>query len=153
MKRLIYLFVLPLAILFSCNDDKNFSPVDLTLTLSGVTEFDGKFYTTSGEDVTIKDLTVKAIDGKTTDVVNVIYYLDGMPLLGTPGFPFLGTIPTENLRPGGYSLGVAGNILQVDAPIQEFAVAYPLIIVEDADLLPQDAPELGIYSLSIRMSN
>lgn len=154
MKKLFYsLFLLPLCLLMSCDDDKDFSPVDMTLTLSGVTQYQGAFYTVSGDDVTINSLTVKAQDGKESLAQNVIFYLNGAPLLGTPANPFLGTFSTAGLQPGIYSLDVAGDLLQVGSSLQIFAVSFPLVIVESQENLPSEAPEIGTYSQVITLSN
>ena len=153
MKKLFYLlFLLPVALLMSCNDDKDFSPVDMTLSLTGVTEYNGTFYAIQGEDVTIDNLSVKAADGKNTDVANVTFYFDGIPLIGTPVNPFLGTFSTENIPAGTYSLSIDGNLLQVDSSIKVFAVNFPVTIVETAEDLPDGAPEIGTYSQTIRIS-
>lgn len=152
MKKIFYLFLLPLALLMSCNDDKDFSPVDLTLTLSGVTVANGQFYTVAGENVTIENLEAKAQDGRNTGVNNVIFDLSGIPLIGTPGNPFSGTIPTENLQIGTYSLGLSGNLLQVESSLKYFAISYPLTIVENSEDLPEGAPEIGTYSLTDNLS-
>ena len=153
MKKLFYLFLLlPFSLLMSCSDDKDFSPVDMTLTLSGVTQSNDVFYTVSGEDITVENLTVKAIDGRNTLLQNVTIYFDGIPLIGTPGNPFTGTLSTENIPAGKYSIGISGNILQEDASLKIFAVTYPLTIVSDSEALPTDSPELGTYSQTIRIS-
>ena len=154
MKKLYYLFLLlPFSLLMACSDDKDFSPVDMTLTLDGVTQIDKSFYTVSGEDVTIEDLQVKSIDGKNTSVANVTFSLNGVPLVGTPANPFLGTFSTEGLAAGTYSINVTGNLLQVDQSIKVFAVNYPLTIVSSEENLPDGAPEFGSYSQTIRISD
>lgn len=153
MKKLFYFFLLlPFSMLMSCSDDnKEFSPTDMTLTVSGVTEYNGGFYTVEGENVTLEKLTLKAIDGKDTEVANVTYYIDGLPLLSTPGNPFLGTFSTEGFAAGTYSLSLTGNLLQVDSPIKIFTANYPITIVETQEDLPAGAPELGTYSLTLRI--
>ena len=153
MKKLFYLFLLlPFTMLVSCSKD-DFSPVDMTLTLSGVTQVNDHFYSVEGEDITIENLTVKALNGENCGLANVVYSLDGIPLLGTPGNPFLGTIPTENLPgPGTYSLNITGNLLEVGSAVKVFAVSYPITIVESAEDLPENAPEIGSYSYTITIT-
>ncbi|MCH5235452.1 MAG: hypothetical protein J1E16_09160 [Muribaculaceae bacterium] len=154
MKKLYYLFLLlPFSLLFSCSDDKDFSPVDMTLTLDGVTLVNDNFYTISGENVSVENLEVKSIDGKNSAVTNVLFTLNGMPLNGVPGNPFVGTISTENLKAGTYSLEISGNLIQVDSSIKIFAVSYPLTIVESEENLPTGAPEIGSYSQTIRLTD
>ena len=154
MKKLFYsLLLLPLCMLMSCDDDKDFSPVDMTLTLSGVTSFQGAFYTVAGEEVSINSLTVKAENGKESLAQNVVFYLNGAPLLGTPSNPFLGTFSTDGLRPGTYSIGLTGDLLQVGSSLQIFTVSSPLVIVENIENLPPEAPEIGTYSLVTTLTN
>lgn len=153
MKKLFYLFLLlPFSLLFSCSDDKDFSPVDLTLTLSGVTMSNDNFYTVAGETVTIDGLDAKAIDGKNSGVSNLIFYWNGVPLLGQPGDPFNGEISTENLPAGTYTLGVTGYMLQEGASLMDFAASYTLTVVSSIDDLPAGAPEIGTYSTTMRFS-
>lgn len=151
MKKLFYLFLLlPFSLLMSCKDDNEFSPVDLTVTVSGVTEYNGAFYAVAGDDITILSFTPKAIDGKATDLANVVFYLNDAPLLDQFGYPAMGTFSTQGLPPGTYSLSMTGNLLQVDSPIKIFAVSYPIVLVENEESLPAEAPEFGTYSLTIR---
>lgn len=153
MKKLSYLLLLlPLSFLFSCSNDKDFSPVDLTLTLSGVTMSNDNFYTVAGETVTIDNLEAKAIDGTNSGVSNLVFYLNGVPLVGQPGNPFNGEINTENLPAGTYTLGVTGYMLQEGASLMDFASSYSLTIVSSEDDLPADAPEIGTYSTTVRFS-
>ncbi|MCH5240165.1 MAG: hypothetical protein J1F38_08070 [Muribaculaceae bacterium] len=147
MKKLLYLFlVLPFSLLISCNDDKDFSPVDIMLTLSGVTESDGDFMTVAGEEVSIDGIGAKSIDGKNSALTNITFYLNGAPLIGTPGNPFQGTFSTEGFKAGTYYLSFTGNLLQEGAPIQIFTVDYPIIIFENQEDLPENAPEIGTYT-------
>lgn len=148
MKKLYYLFLLlPLSFLFSCNDDKDLAPVDITLTLDGVTVVDGTFYTVAGEGVVIEDLGTES--SKKTVLTNVFYNLNGRPILGSPGV--LGSFSTEDLTPGTYSLNVSGNLLQVDASIQIFTVDYPFTVVSSEEDLPSGAPAIGTYSLTVKI--
>ena len=153
MKKFYYLFLLlPLTLLMSCSNDDDFSPVDMTLTLGGVTLVNNNFYSVAGEKVSVENLEVKSIDGKNSAVTNVLFSLNGVPLNGVPGSPFVSSIPTENLQPGTYSIEITGNLLQVDSSIKVFAVDYSLTIVESEEDLPTDAPEIGSYSQTIRIS-
>ncbi|MCH5227294.1 MAG: hypothetical protein J1F16_05695 [Muribaculaceae bacterium] len=154
MKKFYYLFLaLPFALLMSCNDDKNFSPVDMTLTLSGVTMVDNTFYTVADDIVTVNNLSVKAVDGKNTALNNIVFLLGNVPLPPTPGSTIISGFSTEDFPAGVYSLGITGTLLQVDSPVKTFAVSYPLVIVESQDDLPDGAPELGTYSVTIRIDS
>lgn len=154
MKKLLYLcLLLPFTMFISCNDDKDFSPVDMTITVSGVTQSNDVFYTVAGENVSVDNLTVKAIDGKSTDVANVQFALDDVPLLPTPpGKESLTSFSTENLPAGTYALNVAGNLLQVDSSIKIFAVSYKLVVVDNEEDLPAGLPAIGTYSQTIKVT-
>ena len=153
MKKFFYLLLLlPFSMLMSCDDDKDFSPVDMTLTLDGVTYYNNSFYTISGDDVTIENLSAKALGDKNTEIANVTFYFDGIPLIGEPGNPFRGTFSTENIPAGNYTINVAGNLLQVDSSIKIFSVNYPLTIVASEDELPAGAPEIGSYSQTVTIT-
>ena len=152
MKKLFYLFLLPLAFLASCDDNDDISPVDMTLTLSGVTQVNDSFYAVAGDEVTIDGISVKAVDGKDTTVANVSYSLDGYLFTGTMMEPFNGTFSTENLSAGTHTIGVEGNLLQVDAAIQVFAATYSLTIVESEDDLPEGYPAFGTYSETLSLN-
>lgn len=153
MKKLFYLFfLLPFSLLISCNNNDDLSPVDLTLTLSGVTESNDFFITVAGEEVTIEGITAKSIDGKNSAVSNITFYLNGVPLIGTPVNPFRGTFSTEGFEAGTYFISVSGNLLQEGASIQIFTIEYPIKIVESQEYLPENSPEIGTYSQTIRIS-
>lgn len=151
MKKLFYLFLLlPFSLFVSCDDDKDFSPVDMTITLSGVTQSNDNFYTVAGNDVTIENLDVKAVDGTSTAVTNVMFYLDGAPIFVAPGEAI--GFSTENLPAGTYTIGVQGNLLQVDQSVKIFAVTYQVTIVDSQEELPTGAPEIGSYSQTITIN-
>lgn len=154
MKKFYYLLLLlPFSLLMSCDDDKDFVPVDMTLTLDGVTVLNDSFYTVSGEDITIENLAVKTLGNKNSDVTNVTFSFNGIPLIGDPMNPFRGTFSTEGIPAGNYSLNVTGNLLQVDQSIKIFAVNYPITIVDSEENLPSGAPELGSYSQTITITD
>lgn len=154
MKKLYYLLLLlPFSLLISCNDDKDFSPVDMTLTLDGVTLVNDNFYTVAGENVSVENLEVKSIDGKNTGVTHVLITINGVPMNGVPGNPFIGPVSTENLSAGTYTIEVSGNLIQVDSSVKIFAVTYPLTIVESQEDLPSGTPEIGTYSQTIRLTD
>lgn len=152
MKKLLYLFlVLPFSLLISCNDDNDLAPVDLTLTLTGVTVSEDDFITVAGEEVSIEGISAKSIDGKNSGLSNIRFYLNGVPLIGTPGNPFMGTFSTEGFEPGTYYISLTGNLLQEGASIQIFTADYPIKIVENQEELPENAPEIGTYTQTIRI--
>ena len=150
MKKLIYLlFLLPLSFFNSCDKD-DLSPFDMTLTLGGVTQTDNTFYAVAGEDIAIESLSVDPVGGKNTALANVMFYVDGMPIWSNPWENVNGiTFSTANLSVGPHTLGISGNLLQVDQSIQQFAATYKLVLVESEEDLPVGAPEVGSYSQTI----
>ena len=61
MKKLFYLlFLLPLAFFASCSDDDDLAQVDFSVTLSGVSQVDSKFYTVVGDTVSVDGVSVKS---------------------------------------------------------------------------------------------
>lgn len=154
MKKLFYLlFLLPFSLLTSCDKD-DFQPFDMTLTLSGVTQYDGNFYVVAGDNVTIENVSVKTLGDKATAITNVMFYVDNVPLYNVPWSPAVpATFSTSNLPAGRHTIQVAGNLLQVDQSIQDFIATYSLIIVDSSENLPEGAPELGSYSQTITFNN
>lgn len=152
MKKFYYLLLLlPLSLLMSCKDDE-IDPVDMTLSLEGVTYTDNGFYTITGEEVIVESFSVKSVDNKNTALDNVMFSLNGVPIIKEPGNEYVIGFSTENLPAGKYSLNVTGNLLQVDSSIKIFAINYPITIVESSDDLPSGAPEIGTYSQTIRVN-
>lgn len=148
MKKLLYLLLLLPATLFSSCDKDEVSPFDMTLTMSGVTQDNGAFYAVSGSDITISNLGVKSLDGTATQVSNVLFFLDGRPLISTPWNINPWTFSTTGLPAGRHTIAVTGYLLQVDHSMKDFAVNYPLVIVDSQENLPAEAPEIGQYSLT-----
>lgn len=154
MKKLFYLlFLLPLAFFAACDDDDKLPSVDFTLTLSNVTLNENAFYAVKGDTVRIDGVSVKPIDnGKSATVTGVRYYLDYMPIMSDPILsPFTTAFTTENLDARTYNLGITATVLQVDKSIGNTVINVPLVLVESKDKLPSGAPELGEYSMSMRI--
>ena len=150
MKKLLYLLLLlPFSVLTSCNKE-DLAPFDLSLTLGGVTQVNNNFYVVSGDNVTIESLKVDPVGGKNTAVANVMFFIDNAPIFVNP-WDAVNEIEfsTANLQPGVHTIGITGNLLQVDQSLQTFAVSYPLVIVEDKEALPADAPETGSYTQTV----
>lgn len=178
MKKLFYLLLmLPFAFFASCNDDDDLPQVDLTLTLSGVTQYDNAFYAVQGDDVatgtevataddesgadsgestesdnviTIDGLTATSLTNQNAAVSNVFFFLDGRGLVPAFDEPYYCKIPTANLEVGTHVINVTANVLQVDKSIANAALNYPLVVVASADDLPDGAPAIGTYSVTIR---
>lgn len=176
MKKLFYLLLmLPLAFFASCSDDDDLPQVDLTLTMSGVTQYDDAFYavkaettetetetaTTDTEDgkddetlpegvITIDSFTAQSLTNKNASVANVSFFLDGLFVPPSFNTSYVCAISTADLPVGTHSLSVTANVLQVDKSIATAALNYPLKIVASADDLPEGAPAIGTYSVTVR---
>ena len=176
MKKLLYLLLmLPLAFFASCSDDDDLPQVDLTLTLSGVTQYDGSFYAvkvqpsdtdteatlTDNEDgkdddtlpegvITIDSFTAQSLTNKNASVANAAFYIDGLYIAPSFNTSYVCAITTANLPVGTHSLSVVANVLQVDKSIANAALNYTLKVVASADDLPDGAPAIGTYSMTVR---
>ena len=150
MKKLFYLlYLLPVLLMASCSNDDDLAEVDLTLTLSGVTQVKGNFYAVSGDDITIDGIGVKSLTNKNATITRVMYYFEGIPLIGNPADPFLGSFSTEGLKSGTYALSFTGWVVQEDKSITTVACNFPVTIVSSAEDLPEGAPEIGTYSSTV----
>lgn len=149
MKKMLYLLLLLPAVMLGGCSKEEVAPFDLTLSMSGVTEANGQFYAVSGDEVTIQSLTAKALGNTATQVSNVMFYLDGMPLFPTVWNVNPLTFSTSGIPAGRHSIGVTGYLLQVDHSLKDFSVSYPLVIVDNQENLPEGAPETGTYSLTV----
>ena len=148
MKKLLYLLLLlPLGLLVSCDND-DFAPFDMTVNMSGVTQANDTIYTVAGENVTFESLKINPVGGKETQVTKVMFYVNGRPLFTNPWQLAAPTyFSTQNMNPGIYSIGISGNLLQVDQSINVFSVEFPLVIVASQEDLPAGAPALGSSSI------
>lgn len=153
MKKLFYLlFLLPLAFFASCNDDDDLAQVDFEVTLSNVTMVNNNYYAVAGEVVNIDGVSVKSLTDKAATVIGVRYFLDGYPIWasveeGNFNFAF----STEGMETGTHNLAITATVLQVDKSITSAALNVPITIVENAESLPSGAPEIGTYSITVRM--
>ena len=150
MKKSIYLsFLLPLVLLASCSSDDDLADVNVNLTLDGVTVADNNFYTVEGNDVTVENLSVTSLTDKPATIVNARYFLNGVPLV--PSFSQYETIgfSTTGLKPGSYNFEIAATVLQVDKSITAIASSYTINVVENEENLPEGAPEIGSYTLTL----
>lgn len=176
MKKLFYLLlVLPLALMASCSDDDDLPQVDLTLTMSGVTQYEDAFYAIGGaaaDDeaatpqadtevdgdeetlpegvITIDGLTAKSLTNQNAAVANTVYFLDGYLLRPSFDTPYVCAINASALPVGTHTLSVTTNVLQEDKSIANAALNFPLKIVASAEDLPAGAPAIGTYSITVR---
>jgi len=156
MKKLFYLLLLmPLAFFAACNDDDNLPEVDFTISMSNVTYIDKAYYAVKGDTVKVNGVSVKSIEnGKAATITGVRYYLDYLPIMTDPILaPFSTSFLTKDLPARTYNFGVTATILQVDKSICNAAVNIPLKIVESKEKLPDGAPEIGEYSVVMRIQS
>lgn len=118
-------------------------PLDISLTMSGVTVADGKFYTAAFQKAKIENVDIKYINGEVPE-----YYpnflLDLHNKIDTSKYLATGTLPIEE-----HTISVGGKLIYVDSYSLALRVDFPFVIVESIEDLPEDAPELGTYSLSV----
>ncbi|MEZ3552249.1 MAG: hypothetical protein K1W02_16320 [Muribaculaceae bacterium] len=152
MKKLVYLLlILPFAFVAACDDDDDLPEVEITYTMSNVTQVDNSFYAIKGDTAIIDNLTVKSLNGNSATVTGVRYYLDYLPIISNPVVtPFSTWFETEDLPAKKYNIGITATILQVDKSISNAAMNVPFILVENKDKLPANAPEIGTYSLTMK---
>ena len=152
MKKIFFLLLfLPLSFMFSCTKDDDLAQVDLTLTLDNVTELNGNFYTISGNEISIEGVDVKSLNGKPATITNVIFYFEGRPIAVLPGYMATGEINTSGLKDGTYTLSLTGQVLEEGKTITDIAANYSLTIVSNEENIPEEAPEIGTYSVTYRI--
>lgn len=152
MKKLFYLlFLLPFALLTSCNNDNDLPDVDLKLTLSGVAQdaTNNRFYVEQGQPATIDGLSaISSSSTKPAAVANIRYFIDGIMLFGSEDAPFSGVIPTASLTTGVHYINIEATILQVDKSIAVGHIQVPFVVVSSEEELPS---EIGTYSITMTM--
>lgn len=154
MKKLFYLaFLLPLLLCVSCGDDNDIAEVDVIMQFSGVTLANGTLYTVQGETVTIDDTSVSSLTSENAIIQRVEYFLDGVLILPDAENNFKASFDTSNLKTGEYAVVMKGLVLQVDKSVTAIRTVVPLIIVESSDDLPEEAPVIGTYKLTLSTTN
>lgn len=150
MKKLFYLlFLLPLAMFVSCDNDDDLAEVDFNVTASGVTLADNSFYTVQGETVSVDQVSVKSLTDKSATVTGIRYFIDGVPVFGSIESPYSISFSTENFAAGTHSLSIEATVLQVDKSITNCAINLPLTIVAEESDLPAGAPAIGTFTKTI----
>lgn len=148
-KQFLFLFLIPLMALFSCNDDNDLAEVDITLEISGVSEANGEMYTVEGTTVAVEKLEVTSLTDKNATIQRVEYFIDGLPLpINLENF-FTTSFSTEGFRIGKHSFGLTGVVLQVDKTLTNIKASLPLNIVESEEDLPDGASELGTATITV----
>lgn len=133
----LLLMLLPLAFLASCDSDDQFPQVELTATLSGVTQVDDVYYAVAGEPVTIDAVTCRPLIDNATALSGVDYYVNYRLLGYAPAAPFTATFTPE--QAGGYLLQMYTTILQVDKSITSACITVKIVAVASAADIPTGA--------------
>ncbi len=150
MKKLLYLtFILPLLAFASCSDDDDIADVDVQMQFSGVTLVDGALYTIQGETVSIDNTTVISQTSENAIIQRVEYFLNGNLILPDPENWLAASFSTSDLHTGKYAIGMRGLVLQVDKTVTAVATETPLIVVNSVEELPENAPEIGTYRITM----
>lgn len=142
MKRLFYLFIcaLPLMFVSSCDDDNDLPDVDFIIDITDGVYKDGNIYVVAGEDLTIKSIqVVNNEQGRNAIISYADYYWDYLRIAQSIVPPFGAEIQIGEDTPLGK------HLLEIYAPVYaedktpSFAVLnYPVIVVESADEIPGD---------------
>lgn len=139
MKKLYYFFLLALPMLFmaSCDDDNNLPDVDVSVKIDGAVNIEGILYAVQGDTLSIESITVvNREEGKSAIITSASYSWDyryaGVSV--TP--PYGAKFATENMAVGPHLLQIECPLFAVDKSAAVLFFAYKVIIVENADEIP-----------------
>ncbi len=134
MKKLFYLFAIPLLAMFATacdDDDRDLPDVSLSIDYSGATEKDGVLYVEQGQTLNIDALKVTPAEGtKQATLGQTIYYWDGVPYYSTVIVPFATKVNTTGMEIGEHQLGVRTTVYQVDKEVGFALASFKVMIVE-----------------------
>lgn len=142
MKKFLFLLLaLPLiAILSSCNDEKNIPDVNVGFTYSGATEVNGTLYAVQGDTLQIDSVYCTPVQGtKPALVANVTYQLDGLPLAYNPVSPFKLSLLTGTMPTGSHVLGLRMTVLQEGKSIGTVWLPIKIAVVANSAEVPSSA--------------
>lgn len=156
MKKLLYfLLLIPFGFIASCSNDHVFPDVDVTTTFSGGTYYNDTIYTVTGDTLRITGIQARPIaDAKNAAVTNVFMWLNyrqiypTLPPVEIQEFPMLiANTPGRNLLQMGFT------ILQEGKSISNWQSAYNIRVVPEVSAIPQGAPEIGEFALTMTIHN
>lgn len=138
MKKLYFLLLaIPMLLLASCSDDKDFPEFKVKVDISGqtaVTE-NGVIQIAQGQQLTIDAITISETSAKEITFGGATYYLNYV-IQGTNIIPPYGmAFSTADLNPGKYLLQIYMPVYAVDYPISEAILSYVIEVTS-----PEDAP-------------
>lgn len=153
MKKLFYLLILfPLSLMMaSCSDDDDLAQVDVSLDVTGVTEYNGDYYTVVGEEITLDNVKAVSLTSQPATIQRVAFFIDGVEVFGTIEDPFSASFSTEGFRIGTHVVTMTGIVLQVDKTMTQIGMRVPINVVESEEDLPEGAPEIGTVTITARM--
>ena len=138
MKKLFYLMMLALPMIFvACDDDDNLPRVDITVDFDNVANVDGELYIVKGDSLIVNSINVTNLEsGKKAIATSAIYYLDGIRIGASIFSPFYYRFPTENLELDSYRFSIETEIFAVDKTPAVALLSYDLTVVESKEDIP-----------------
>lgn len=143
---LLFLMLLPLAFMSSCDSDDRFPDVDINVELSNVVKVDGVYYAVQGEVVTVDAVTVKPMIPNATCLTGVDYYLNYRLIGYNMVAPYGASI--EMNRAGENILQMYTAILQVDKTATSAYIELPIVVVPSVEDIPgyDGSEEKAVYT-------
>ncbi len=149
MKKLIYLlFLLPLCLLVSC-DDNDLPDVDFNVTLGNVVVHDNMLYGVLESIPSVEGISVVSANGNSAALADVKYYVtsQAMPVPSLDGYsntpPFACRFLPGTFAEGVNSLAMTMLVLQVDKSLATGNLQLYITVVPTVDDLPEGCGELG----------
>lgn len=127
----------------ACSDDESFPSVDVNVTMSPVTQYDGKIYTVADSTFNVESITVKSLSGNNSALSTVGYYWDGLFSAASNVSPFSAKFLISNFQPGRHILQMRTTVLEVDKTITPTLLNYDIYVVPTVADLPKGALPLG----------
>lgn len=139
MKKLYYFFLLALPMLFmvSCDDDNNLPDVDVSVKIEGAVNLDGILYAVQGDTISIESINVvNREEGKSAIITSASYSWDYRFIGVSVTPPYGADFVTTDMTVGPHLLQVECPLFAVDKSAAVLFFAYKVIIVENADEIP-----------------
>lgn len=146
MKKLFMLLLaLPLLVsLASCDHDDELPDVILSVTYSNATSVDDVLYVVQGDTLVIDSVVAEPAkpDGKAVQLLAVCFRFNGWLVSNDPFPPFSAAIPTADLEPSNYALGIECPVLQVDkTPATAFVKRKVVVVASESDIPAPSDPD------------
>lgn len=142
MKRLFYLFICALPLLFvsSCDDDNDLPDVDFIVDIEGGVYTDGTIYVPAGETLKVTSIKVVNVDqGKNALISYADYYWDYLRIAQSVVPPFgVDIYISPDTRIGNHLLEIYTPVYAEDKSPAYAVLSYTVKVVESADDMPDD---------------